>query len=572
MGISTQKTLLHCLCRNASESPTAKAFVFVRGDLEETASVTWQELLDRVRNVAATLRKRNCSGKTALIACPSSIEYIVAFLGCMASGTVAVPIYPPRQGRTLERIASILADAKPDVVFTLEEQRRQVKEALAEMGGEGLELLSVEEAESAKSEGDEVVHADRDSVAYLQYTSGSIASPKGVMVTHGNLLENARMFNERLGSAAGSIVSWMPLFHDFGLIGIVLQAIYSGGRCVLMAPETFLMRPVRWLQAASRYRAGMLGGPNFAWELCVSRIKPDQIAKLDLSCVEAAINGAEPVRARTLEDFLHAFKPAGFRRDALRPGYGLAEATLTVTCCEGAPRMLRARAADLEQRKVIHASDDEAGQTRMLVSCGKPVVDCEVRIVDEESLKTLPEGVIGEVVVSGPHIAKGYHGRTEESNHTFACRITDNEGMWLRTGDLGCLVDGELYVTGRSKDLMIMGGRNHYPPDIELTAERAHPALRRSSCAAFSIEEDREEVLVIVAELERTALRSAKPSEILAAVRRGIAMEHDVHLHDMVLIRPGSLSRTSSGKIRRQNCRAMYLDNVFTVFGESANG
>ncbi|HEY9422517.1 MAG TPA: AMP-binding protein, partial [Thermoanaerobaculia bacterium] len=389
---------------------------------------------------------------------------------------------------------------------------------------------------------------DPQALAFLQYTSGSTADPKGVMVTHANLLHNERMIGAAFGMDEESVVvGWLPLYHDMGLIGNVLQPLHAGARCVLMSPVSFLQRPMRWLEAISRYRATTSGGPNFAYELCLRKADPEALAGLDLASWRVAFNGAEPVRPSTLERFAETFAPCGFRPEAFYPCYGLAEATLFVTGGERGswPRISGSR-----------------------VSCGHAWMGQRLAVADPETGMELPTGVEGEIWIAGPSVARGYWKNAEATVQDFNAFLETGEGPFLRTGDLGVLDGGELYVTGRIKDLIILRGRNLYPQDIELTAERSHPDLRPGNGAAFSVEIAGEERLVVVHEVERR--RREGFEEVAEAVRRAVAEEHEAQVHEVVLIRTAGLHKTSSGKVQRGLCRRLYLTDGLPVVSRSA--
>ncbi|HYH79591.1 MAG TPA: beta-ketoacyl synthase N-terminal-like domain-containing protein, partial [Longimicrobium sp.] len=403
-------------------------------------------------------------------------------------------------------------------------------------------------------------------LAFLQYTSGSTATPKGVMVSHGNLLHNLRLLQEgwRQGDDA-VVVSWLPLFHDMGLIGNVLEAVHLGAPCVLMSPAAFLQRPFRWLQAVSRYGATLSGGPNFAFDLAVRRTTPEERAELDLSRWSAAFNGAEPVRRDTMERFHEAFAPCGLRAEALQPGYGLAEATLVVSAGRtlGAPPLYTSfQAAALEENRLV---EDDGPGARDLVGCGRVVGGQTVAIVDPDTRLACEPGRVGEIWLQGPSVAGGYWGRPQETEETFAATLAGGEGgPFLRTGDLGFVHGGELFVAGRAKDLVIVRGRNHYPQDLELTAERAHPGVRAGCGAAFTLDVGGEERLALVCELERQHLRGDHAA-VAAAVRQAVVEEHDVQPHRVVLLKTGGITKTTSGKIQRRACRAALLAGELEV-------
>jgi acyl-CoA synthetase (AMP-forming)/AMP-acid ligase II len=427
-----------------------------------------------------------------------------------------------------------------------------------------------------------------DTLAFLQYTSGSTASPKGVMVSHANLLHNERVIHaafEHNEQCSG--VSWLPVYHDMGLIGTMLQPLYAGFPFTLMSPVDFLQRPVRWLNAISKYRATVSGGPNFAYDLCVRKVSDEQKESIDLSSWDLAFSGAEPVQASTIEAFSKAFEQCGFRRETFYPCYGLAESTLFVTgdIKSRVPVVLDVEAEALQEHKVIEALSDGSASARKLVSCGRVWLDQTVQIVDSETLVPCPPGAIGEIWVSGPSVTKGYWGLPEESERTFGAYAAgqSREGPFLRTGDLGFLQANELYVTGRCKDLIIFNGRNYYPQDIEWTVERCHPGLRLGCSAAFSLEIDREERLIVVAEVERRYQQKVQAppsgerrvedeptmsdgaasdfSEVMAAIRRAIAAEHELPAYAIGLLKSGSIPKTSSGKIQRHLCKKAFLDN-----------
>jgi len=426
------------------------------------------------------------------------------------------------------------------------------------------------------------------SLALIQYTSGSTAEPKGVMISHGNLLHNSAYINRVFALIPDSVtVTWLPAFHDMGLTNGIIQPVYKGRPCFLMPPVSFLMRPIRWLQAISRYKATISGGPNFAYELCARRVTPEQRSTLDLSRWDVAYNGAEPVRADTMKQFTATFASCGFRPSAFHPCYGLAEATLLVSGGSLRDEMFRGiHVAALEQNRVVEASEQHQN-VRTLVSSGHAMFDTKIVIVHPELLTTCAPHEVGEIWVSGPSVTQGYWNRPEETERTCrAYRKDTGEGPYLRTGDLGFIKDGELFVTGRLKDLIIISGRKLYPHDIELTVERSHPALRPACCAAFSVDGSSEEQLVIAAEIEpryQPAAPNAPDGEarshpkgrlpldveaVVRAIRRAVAEEHDVRVHTVVLLRAGRILKTTSGKVQRHACQAAFLKGTLERFAE----
>ncbi|WP_437819699.1 amino acid adenylation domain-containing protein [Sorangium sp. So ce1078] len=541
------------------------AYSFLVDGESERLDVTFAEIDRRARAVGAALQAITAVGERAVLLYAPGLDYVAAFLGCLYAGVVAVPAYPPdpaRLGRTLPRLEAIVADAGARVVLTTE-AIAAMGDALADQAPalRAGRWVSTDALAPGIEEAWRPPAVSREALALLQYTSGSTGSPKGVMLTHGNLLANlgaiARGF--RTGRASRGVI-WLPPFHDMGLIGGVLEPLYAAFPVALMSPLAFLERPIRWLRAISRFGGTVSGGPNFAYDLCARKATAADVAALDLSSWEVAFTGAEPVRHETLERFAATFAPCGFRREAFYPCYGLAEGTLIVTGGErGAGPGLSA--VDREALAGGRAAPPEPGRAaQTLVGCGRAVdAGGEVRIVDPVSSRERGSGEVGEIWVRGPSVARGYWGRAEATAEAFGARRADapDEGPYLRTGDLGYARDGELFVTGRLKDLLIVRGRNLYPDDLERTAEASHPALRRGCSAAFGVEADGEERLVIVQEVDPRG--SPDLAEVVAAVRREVLSQHDVAAHAVVLIGRGTIPKTSSGKIQRSACRAAFL-------------
>ena len=563
-------TLIDLLRERALHQPHRTAYTFLSdGQLEE--SLTYRELETRARAIAARLQTTVAQGQRVLLLYPSGLEYITAFCGCLYAGVIPVPAYPPRANRNLARLQSIVSDAQAEVALATSTiiSRLQPLSALTK----DLQALSWMTAPSDEIDklADEWVEPDinANTIAFLQYTSGSTAAPKGVMVSHGNLLHNEelirRVFQQNEESV---IVGWLPLYHDMGLIGNVLQQLFLGAKCILFSPTTFLQQPYRWLEAISRYRATTSGGPNFAYDLCVEKITAAERATLDLSCWTTAFNGAEPIRPETLERFADAFGPCGFRPEAFYPCYGLAEATLLVTGkLNSEPPSIRAVDAKALQNNQVVESLPGTDGVRLLVGCGNVQADQTIVVVNPETKVECMPGQVGEILISGPGVALGYWNRPEESEEVFRARIAErNEATFLRTGDLGFISDGELFITGRAKDLIIIRGRNHYPQDIEQTVEISHPALRRGCGAAFSIEVSGEERLVVVQELKPHGTPEA--DEAISSIRTAIADEHEVAPFAVVLIKTATIAKTSSGKIRRNACREEFLSGVLSVIAE----
>lgn len=584
-------TLVELLRRRALYQPDRRAYTFLVDGETEEAHLTYEELDRQARTIGALLQSVGAAGGRALLLYPPGLEYIAAFFGCLYAGVVAVPVYPPnpvRLERTLPRFRAIANDAQPLVALTTS-PILSVADALftQDPDFQAIHWLTTDNiAGDLAEEWQDSDVVESDSLAFLQYTSGSTAAPKGVMVAHSNLLHNLSLIHQCFEVTPDSRgVIWLPPYHDMGLIGGLLQPLYGGFPVTLMSPLDFLQRPLRWLQAISRYKGTHSGGPNFAYDLCVRKITPEQRATLDLSSWELAFNGAEPVRCETLERFASAFEPCGFRREAFYPCYGLAEATLIVSggLKAALPITYAVQGETLESARVVATSGEEEG-VRTFVGCGQALGDQKIVIADPESFIQCPPDQVGEIWVSGPSVAQGYWNEPEGTEHTFRAYLADTkEGPFLRTGDLGFLRDDELFVTGRFKDLIIIDGRNHYPQDIELTVEQSHPSLRAGCCAAFSVDAGGEERLVVVAEVKRgyepdrrqeqvqPALDSARGSlldvkEVIRAVRRAVAEYHDLQTHDILLLKAGSIPKTSSGKIQRHACRAGYLAGSLNVW------
>ncbi|HWS53774.1 MAG TPA: AMP-binding protein, partial [Pyrinomonadaceae bacterium] len=558
-------TLTELLRRRALQEPGRTGYTFLADGEGAEVTLTYGELDARARSVAALLQELKAGGGRVLLLYPSGLEYVAAFFGCLYAGAAAVPAYPPKLNRHLSRVRAVVSDARAEVALTTAAVLARVGRLFEQAPDlRRLRWLTTDDLDAARADEWREPRAAGGDLAFLQYTSGSTSTAKGVMVTHDNLLRNERMIESAFGQTPASItVGWLPLYHDMGLIGNVLQPLYTGTPCVLMSPTSFLQRPARWLSAITRYRATTSGGPNFAYDLCAERIGPEERRLLDLSSWDVAYNGSEPVRADTLERFARAFAPCGFRPEAFLPCYGLAEATLLVSGKKraGGAVLKTFEAGALERHRAVEARDGGEA-VRRLVGCGEPAPGQKVLIVDPDTRAPRPPGRVGEVWVSGANVARGYWGRPEESGEVFGARLAGTgEGPFLRTGDLGFVSGGELFVTGRLKDLIIIRGLNHYPQDIERTAGSSHPALRPGGGAAFSIEVGGEERLVVVQEV--AGRRHPDLPSAVEAIRQAVAEEHEIRAHGVTLVRAGELPRTSSGKVRRRDCRSLYLSGGF---------
>jgi acyl-CoA synthetase (AMP-forming)/AMP-acid ligase II len=569
-------TLVELLTYRAKNQSEQKAYTFLQSTETEAVSLTYKELHLQAQAIAASMQSLNLVGERALLLYQPGIEFIAAFFGCLYAGVVAIPAYPPRRNQKLSRLQAIAADAQAKIVLTSQSLLHSLQTSFNEEDLElsGLHWLATDGLSNDLAQAWQPPELNGNTLAFLQYTSGSTGTPKGVMITHGNLLHNERMIEKAFGHTDKTIVvGWLPVFHDMGLIGNVLQPIFLGVPCILMSPVEFLQKPIRWLQAISRYKATTSGGPNFAYDLCIRKVTPEQLATLDLSSWEVAFTGAEPVRAETLEQFASTFAPCGFRKEAFYPCYGMAETTLIVTGGEktALPITCNVEKAALEQNRIVKQPDDRK-DSQTIVGCGQSPSDQKVVIVDPQSLTLCDPEQVGEIWVAGPSVAQGYWNQPEETEKTFNAYLADTNvnnsaasGPFLRTGDLGFLQDGELFITGRLKDVIIVRGQNHYPQDIELTVEKSHPSLRAGCGAAFAIDFKNSERLIVVQEVERSYLRKLNVQEVIGQLRQAVAAHHGLEVFASVLVKTGSIPKTSSGKIRRQACRSAFLSGTLDV-------
>jgi len=558
-------TIVDLLRRQALLKGAKQAYTFLVDGESEKKDLTYEDLDRRSRAIGARLQLAGAAGECVLLLYPPGLDFIAAFLGCLYAGAIAVPAYPPRPNRSQHRLWGIIEDSQSTLVLTTQAVLGGANRVSSELdSAKNLRWFITDNValESAKEWREPAINGA--TLAMLQYTSGSTSAPKGVMVSHSNLLSNELMIQKMVGQTEDSVfVGWLPLYHDMGLIGIMLHSLFLGARSVLMSPAAFLQKPSRWLQAISDYRATLSGGPNFAYNLCVRNVSPDERARLDLSSWTVAFNGAEPISHETLERFATTFASCGFRPEAFYPCYGLAEGTLLVSggLKENMPVVKSFQVAALENNQAIPADCGQEGG-RLLVGCGSNPSAQRIAIVHPELLTECLQGEIGEIWASGPNIAQGYWRRSQETKQTFQAYLPETgEGPFLRTGDLGFIWEGELFITGRLKDLVIIDGRNHYPQDIELTAGNCHPAIRPDCCAAFSIDFEGRERLVIAAELDRH-FRDPDRSEIVKAVRQAVGEKHELRIEHIWFLKTGSLPKTSSGKIQRHACRANFLSTI----------
>nr|VFK16611.1 MAG: Acyl-CoA synthetase (AMP-forming)/AMP-acid ligase II [Candidatus Kentron sp. LPFa] len=568
-----QPTLVDLFRHRAQTQPDKMAYTFLKdGDVEEPGQ-TYARMDQRVRAIAARLQGIAAPGERALLLYPAGLDFVAAFFGCLYAGIIAVPTYPPRRNRPDPRFQAIAVDAQATVVLTTHSILSEMDSRLSKMPGlRDAYRIETDILDAAAAPNWRMPDIQGDTLAFLQYTSGSTGDPKGVMISHANLLHNAEYIKQGTGLTQDDLsLTWLPSFHDMGLMNGLIQPLYMGFPSILMAPFSFLQYPIHWLQAISRHKVTYSGGPNFAYELCLRRIAPGRRRDLDLTAWRIAYNGAEPIREKTLEQFVRYFGICGFRTKSLYPCYGLAESTVAVSggFLEDANICLGVEKKPLEQGRVVEASPS-VQETSRLVRCGKVQLDGRIVIVNPETPIPCGSNEVGEIWVSGASVARGYWNRPEETEETFQAFLADaNEGPFMRTGDLGFLKNDELFVTGRIKDLIIIRGRNCYPQDIELTVEKSHPTLASGGCAAFSIDSEGEERLVVIQEIERTALRKLDTDDVALAIRSAVSEEHELQVYALVLLRPRTIPKTSSGKIQRGLCKRKFLADDLDVITKS---
>ena len=545
--------LVQALQRRAALTPDRVALRFLAETPEQAVVLSYRELDQRARTIAGALQAEAEFGDRAVLLFPSGPDYVAAFFGCLYAGVIAVPAYPPESAKRhhQERLLSIINDAEPRLLLT----SADLSDALLQIEG-APPLLCVDTLDGALAASWVAPNLAGDHIAFLQYTSGSTALPKGVQVSHGNLVANELLIRHGFGidlNPDDVIVSWLPLYHDMGLIGGLLQPIFSGVPCVLMSPAYFLGRPLRWLEAISEYGGTISGGPDFAYRLCSERVSESALERLDLSGWRVAYSGSEPIRLDTLNRFGEKFAVCGFTTDSFMASYGLAEATLFVA---GTPRgqgigNLRVDDQALAQNRA------EPGEGSAIMSCGISQPDHAVLIVDPVALNELADNAVGEVWAAGPSIAHGYWRNPEASAKTF---VQHNDRTWLRTGDLGFMRDGELFITGRLKDMLIVRGHNLYPQDIEQTVEREVEVVRKGRVAAFAVTVDGQEGIGIAAEISRSVQKILPPDALIKAIRQTVAEAYQEAPSVVVLLNPGALPKTSSGKLQRSACRNRLKD------------
>ncbi len=569
-------TLIDLLQQKSQQHPNQTIYTFLTDGEQTESKITLSELEYRAKCIAVKLMSYCKTGDRALIIYEPGINYVSAFFGCLFAGVIAVPIYPPRLNKSIHRVEKTYINSQARVGLTTGSILTKITSAPGELNilksGYWINTDDLNDIDPNRWICPDI---HKDSLAFLQYTSGSTGDPKGVMITHYNLLENLKVIHRGFAMNPNDTgIIWLPPYHDMGLIGGILQPLYAGIPVILMPPVHFLQRPLRWLQTITKYQGTVSGGPNFAYDLCCRRVSDDQLQNLDLSSWRLAFNGAEMVRSQTIESFYNKFKSCGFRKEAFYSCYGLAEATLFVT---GGPqgRGVAVRAFDsraLKENRVVAALSTNMAKKK-LVSSGPAVLEKQIAIVHPDTLTPCPSDRIGEILIKGDCIAKGYWNKPAETETTFQAFLKDsNDGPYMRTGDLGFMSDNDLFIVGRVKDLIIINGKNYYPTDIENSVTGCHPAIKSFAVAAFSIDRQNQEQLVIVSELERSFLKADDFTEIIDKIKAAIFEEYELSVSAIVLIKTSSLDKTSSGKIPRFLCKKKFLEKELEVFYEWYGG
>jgi acyl-CoA synthetase (AMP-forming)/AMP-acid ligase II len=557
-------TIKDLLNKRALNRPNDLAYAFLAGaDLKDQWS--YAELHRHAAGVGERLATLGATGSRALLVYPQGLDFLATFIGCICKNVVAVPVPAPEAWnlqRSIPRMKAIAEDAQAKYVLTTR-RIEALWSGAANLSWDfkAIPWISTDDPvdHQHRDLGDEVI--DRDLPAYLQYTSGSTSAPSGVAISHRNLMHHLGVLHRACNYGNGVTVTWMPHFHDYGLVQGMLQPLYSGDPCYLMSPLSFLKRPAHWLAAISKYRATHSQGPNFAYGHCVRRVRDDELAILDLASWRAAGNAAEPINPKVIDDFVEKFKPYGFRRETFAPAFGLAEATLLVSSTQdgSGPQIIEVDADALERKEVVPAR--RGRNARRIVSCGELVGDTKVSIVNPSTSAECQESEVGEIWVADEAVAVGYWNNPERTKVTFDAHLNDGRGPWLRTGDLGFLRDGNLFVCGRLKDLIIIRGSNFAPQDIEWAAQQSHPLVEFADGAAFSLMVNDEERLIVFQELNKKEFPlDISPQDVAVKIRENIAQEFDIRAYAVALGKKGATPKTSSGKIQRGACRRGLLN------------
>ena len=595
MTSQLRSNIVEILQHRATSQGQDTAYIFLKDGESKEVRLTYKELDLRAKAIALRLQQVVGSGSRVLLVYSYSagLEFITAFFGCLYAGVVALPCHPPKNRLTTNEVRTRIESAGVSVILTESSLFASFNQQLSDWGKTSLPCLNTDKIK-LQADNYYTPTINHDTLAFLQYTSGSTGEPKGVMVTHDCLIQNQEMLKQAFEHTRDLVgVGWLPLFHDMGLIGNVIQPIYTGGYCVMMSPVSFVQKPIRWLQAISKYRATTSGAPNFAYDLLCDRLTEKQLEQLDLSSWDLAFCGAEPVQIDTIDRFSTKFARCGFKSNAFYPCYGMAEATLMITGGDKTkfPTVRHLDKAALEKNEVLIMNSPSAN-TETFISAGYTRLNGKVAIVDPHSLtEYASEGAeapsmasrtdkphndiaasapstkhIGEIWYSGSSVGQGYWKLPDKTKQTFEANLHGDK--YLRTGDLGFIADNELYITGRLNDVLVFWGLNHYPQHIEQTVEQCHPGLKPNCGAAFSIEVEGKPRLVVVREIKRTHRKLLVLDEVVEAIRWQVFQQHFIDIYGIVLLLPGRMPKTSSGKVQRSKCKAMYLDRSLDTWQE----
>lgn len=580
MSTRLYSNIIEILQKRVISQPHKIVYTFLKDGENDLETLTYQELDQRAKaianhlyEIAKPLRNINEPLPRALLVYPynNGLDFIVAFFGCLYAQIIAVPCHPPTNRLTTKEVQERLISAQAQIILTHSNLASKLQENLAEFKNDNLTWLITDKIKTKDVIEYPQLSIQKDDLAFFQYTSGSTGEPKGVMITHDAIMQNQEMLKQAFGHSSESVgVGWLPLFHDMGLIGNVIQAVYLGASCVMFSPISFVQKPIRWIEAISRYQATTSGAPNFAYELLCDQVKDEQLVNLDLSSWEVAFSGAEPVLKETIERFSQKFAVCGFNPDAFFPCYGMAEATLFITGAnKNKPPVIKyVDKASLEENKVLLTNEAVKG-SRSIISCGRPYLNSKILIVNPKSLTKCKTNEVGEIWVSSASLGQGYWQQPELTAKTFQAYVKDsNEGAFLRTGDLGFIDQQELFISGRLNDVMVFWGFNHYPQNLEQTVAECHPALQSSGGAAFSVEVGGKERLVIVQEVKRTYRNSIVVEDVVETIRLALFREHFIDVLAIALIKPFSLPKTSSGKVQRKTCKTKFLENNLEIIAQ----
>jgi acyl-CoA synthetase (AMP-forming)/AMP-acid ligase II len=566
-------TLKDILRYRAEKTPGEAAFIFLKDGENDEDRVTYGQLYDDAIAIAERLNARNLKGQRMLLLFPPGLDFIRTLFGCFLADVIAVPAYPPRKNRSLDRIRALVIDSGASTILATEEILQTFERSFSDVTElQQLPWLSTNLLPGHTSVPPRLRASLPSDTALLQYTSGSTGSPKGVIITHQNIMRNCEFIRNSFSFSRKSVaISWLPTFHDMGLVGQVFEPVYTGFPSIYMSPVSFFQKPVRWLKAFTKYRGTMGGAPNFGYDMLCDQVTDEERQGLDLSSIQTIYCGAEPIRKTTFERFTEVYKEFGMKPGMLYPCYGMAETTLITSGPPSGrgPRYVALDSQALQKNKVKIAGENTK-DAKFLVGVGFPWLDTKVRIVNPETLVPCNPDEIGEIWICGSSVSPGYWNKAEENKEVFSASIADEPGAkYLRSGDLGFFHEGELYISGRHKDMIILGGQNIYPQDIEYLTENSHPALRQNASAAFSVEIKGEEKLVVVAEVERASIIGLNIDEVCDQIRENVSIETDKVVHAIQLLRVASIPKTSSGKIQRKACKEAFLQKKLDVVGES---